>query len=211
LNDKLFNSQKLEDLGGSKSCNDLECNLKNNNDIGIEVKKAKTPDWMQCSLKRNGNQWEASEKGKIPENARKEFNKFIQKIKLFDNNIPPFLEKKLTHKEWLDIKSVSKKFDDIYIDISDDTINKIYLAKNCKYIQISQYGLYRLADDICNFEVPLFKVKQKLRVRIKIHQKNLVAYTFIDSRPIWYVKGSWNCMNLLLLFLFKIFKNGSLE
>ena len=25
--------------------------------------------------------------------------------------------------------------------------------------------------DVCNFNVPLFKVKQKLRVRIKIHQR----------------------------------------
>jgi len=170
LNNKPFNTQKIEDLGGSTSCNDLECNF-NDNIIGIEVKQANTPDWMQCSLKRSDNQWIGSEKGKIPEKARMEFNKFIQKLKLFDGKIPPFLEKKLTHKEWLDIKSASDKFHDIYIDIPDDTINKIYLAKNCQYIQISHYGLYRLADDVCNFNVPLFKIKQKLRVRIKIHQK----------------------------------------
>jgi hypothetical protein len=170
LNNKPFNTQKIEDLGGSTSSNDLECNF-NDNVIGIEVKIAKAPDWMQCSLKRCDNKWIGSEKGKIPEKARLEFNKFIQKLTLFDGNIPPFLEKKLTHKEWKDINSASHKFDDIYIDIPDDTINKIYLAKNCKYIQISHYGLYRLADDVCNFDVPLFKVKQKLRVRIKIHQK----------------------------------------
>lgn len=171
LNNKPFNTQKIEDLGGSTSSNDLECNLNNNKDVGIEVKIAKAPDWMQCSLKRCDNKWIGSEKGKIPEKARLEFNKFIQKLTLFDGNIPPFLEKKLTHKEWKDINSASHKFDDMYIDIPDDTINKIYLAKNCKYIQISHYGLYRLADDVCNFDVPLFKVKQKLRVRIKIHQR----------------------------------------
>ena len=128
LNNKPFNTQKVEDLGGSTSSNDLECNF-NDNVIGIEVKRAKAPDWMQCSLKRCDNNWIGSEKGKIPEKSRLEFNKFIQKLTLFNGNIPPFLEKKLTHKEWTDIKSASHKFDDIYIDIPDDTINKIYLAK----------------------------------------------------------------------------------
>jgi hypothetical protein len=42
LNNKPFNTQKVEDLGDSTSCNDLECNF-NDNIIGIEVKRAKAP------------------------------------------------------------------------------------------------------------------------------------------------------------------------
>jgi hypothetical protein len=57
LNNKLFHTQNEKDLGGSKSCNDIECNMHSKNDIGIEVKKAKTPDWMQCSLKLNKTKW----------------------------------------------------------------------------------------------------------------------------------------------------------
>ena len=173
INNKPFHTQNEKDLGGSKSCNDIECNMYLENDIGIEVKKAKTPDWMQCSLKLNETQekWIGSEKGKIPQESRNEFNKLLESTILFNNNIPPFLQKQLTHKEWLDIKNKNKIFDDYYIKIPNDTINKLYLAKNCYYIQISEYGLYRLGDDICGFNVPLFQISQKMRIRIKIHQR----------------------------------------
>lgn len=32
-------------------------------------------------------------------------------------------------------------------------------------------GLYHLGNDICNFNVPIFELEQKLRIRIKIHKK----------------------------------------
>lgn len=59
-----------------------------------------------------------------------------------------------------------------------DTIQKLYKAKGCNYIQISNgFGLYHLGEDICNFDVPLFDVEQQLRVRTKIHQrKNKKGY-----------------------------------
>jgi hypothetical protein len=125
----------------------------------------------QCSLKINNDKWEGSEKGKIPEASRKEFNKLLENIILFDKNIPPFYKKELTYKEWTDIKSKSKIYDDNYIEIPKTTINKLYLAKGCYYIQISNYGLYRLGDDVCDLNVPLFDVKQKMRIRIKVHKK----------------------------------------
>ena len=95
LNNKPFNTQKIEDLGGSKSCNDLECNFEKEKDIGIEIKIAKTPDWMQCSLKKINNIWSGSEKGKIPLNSREIFNTLLEKIKLFDGVTPPFLQRKM--------------------------------------------------------------------------------------------------------------------
>jgi hypothetical protein len=112
-----------------------------------------------------------SEKGVIPKTSRNEFNKLLESVVLFNNNIPPFLQKQLTHKEWLEIKNKNNIFDDYYIKIPNDTINKLYLAKSCYYIQISNYGLYRLGEDICGFNVPLFQIYQKMRIRIKIHQK----------------------------------------
>lgn len=56
--------------------------------------------------------------------------------------------------------------------IHSDTISKLYKAKGCDYIQISNgYGLYHTLNDKYNFEVPLFNVEQQLRVRTKIHRK----------------------------------------
>jgi len=169
LNNKPFNTQKIEDLGGSKSCNDLECNFEKEKDIGIEIKKAKTPDWMQCSLKKINNIWSGSEKGKIPLKSREIFNKILEKIKLFDGETPPFLQKKMKYAEWCEIKEKNNIYNDVYINIPDNIINKLYLEKGCKYIQISDYGLYRLDEDICNFNVPLFRIKQHMRIRIKVH------------------------------------------
>ena len=51
LNDKKFNTQNKEDLGGCNYKNDIECNMYNEKDIPIEIKKSTSPDWMQCSLK----------------------------------------------------------------------------------------------------------------------------------------------------------------
>ena len=55
LNGKMFNTQCEEDFGGCNSKNDIECNMKSLRDISIEIKKSKTPDWMQCSLKFDFN------------------------------------------------------------------------------------------------------------------------------------------------------------
>lgn len=100
------------------------------------------------------------------------FNKFINGVNLYDGEIPPFMEKSLTHEEWIKIKLDTKIWDDKYIDIPPDSISKLYQAKGCKYIQISDgYGLYHLGDDICNFNVPPFNVEQRLRIRTKVHTR----------------------------------------
>jgi hypothetical protein len=95
----------------------------------------------------------------------------IENIKLFNEKIPPFILKNITYEEWKIIKKESIDFKDIYIDCPNDTIIKLYKEKNCKYIQISEYGLYYLEEDICNFGVPQFICDQHLRIRIKIHNK----------------------------------------
>jgi hypothetical protein len=172
INNKLFNSQNENELGGSSSKNDINCNYLDI-DIGIEIKKYKTPDWMQCSIKYDklNKIWIAS-KGKNNEECQKIFNNLINKLNLYNGDIPPFMEKSITHKEWLNIKKETNKWNDKYIDIPNDTIRKLYYAKGCKYIQISNgYGLYHLGNDICKFNVPLFELNQQLRIRTKIHSK----------------------------------------
>ena len=168
---KLFHTQKESELGGCSSDNDIMCKF-NNTKFGIEAKKCGTPDWMQCTIKFNSNQkkWYL-DKGKIPDQCKNIFNTFLSDIVLFHDHSPPFIERQMTHEEWLAVKSKSSDFNDMYIDIPNDTISKLYKAKGCHYIQISDYGLYRLGDDICDFGVPEFRVDQQIRIRIKVHSR----------------------------------------
>jgi len=179
--DIAFNTQKINELGGCTSNNDIVCNFNKEKDIGIEIKKMRTPDWMQCSIKYNTekNEWLPSDKNRIPENSKKIFAEFIRtfKDKIFNGKIPPFFERQITHEEWKKIKSETCDFNDQYIDCPDNTIANLYFAKGCQYIQISDKGLYHLKTDECQFDVPLFSCSQKLRIRTKIHtRKNSSGY-----------------------------------
>ena len=157
-------------LGGSSAGIDLKC-IYNKKNIGIEAKKHNTPDWMQCSLKYNlkNKKWEGSATCKIPPECRNIFNDLIKDINIYDGDVPPFINNKITHDEWKEIKKSTDKWNDIYIPIPSDIIKKLYSLKGCQYIQISDYGLYHLGNDICNFNVPEFIIEQQLRIRTKIH------------------------------------------
>ena len=174
INGQKFNTQDIKELGGSKIVNDIQCNYIKEKNIGIEIKKFNSPDWVQCSIIYNYDkiQWETSKKSKLPIECQDIFNIFINKIKLFDNDIPPFMKKKITHEEWINIKKNTKKWNDVYINIPNDIIKKLYYSKKCQYIQISNgYGLFHLGNDICNFNVPEFIIDQQIRIRTKIHNK----------------------------------------
>jgi hypothetical protein len=173
LNGHQFNTQLENELGGCCSKNDIECNMNSVKDVPIEIKKSKTPDWMQCSLKYNNinNTWIGSSKNKIPETSKKIFEELMSKIVLFNGNIPPFMLKDITHEEWVKIKNETNDYNDTYIDCPNDTIKKLYSEKGCAYIQISDKGLYHLGNDVCDFKVPEFICEQQLRVRTKIHTR----------------------------------------
>lgn len=164
-----FHTQTKEQLGGCTNGNDLVCYFKDK-PIGIEAKKCGTPDWMQCTIKYDPvhKKWYL-DKGKIPDLCKTIFNSLLSDIVLFHNHKPPFVEKQITHEEWISIKNQSSVFNDMYIDVPSDTIAKLYKAKGCHYIQISEYGLYHLGDDICEFGVPEFTPEQQIRIRIKVH------------------------------------------
>lgn len=174
LNGHPLTLQDEIDLGGSTSSNDLTCNLSKHCTFGLEIKKARTPDWMQCTIHYDSKLgWVGVEKRcKIPKEAKELFNKLLKSHNIFDGEEPPFKERKLTYDEWLDIKEKNKKWNDHYFDIPNDTIAKMYSFKNCPYIQVSDgYGLYYTNKDICNFGVPKFVNDQRIRVRIKVHRK----------------------------------------
>ena len=171
-----FNTQQENELGGCGADNDIICSYINSESqqiipIPIEIKKRKTPDWMQCSLKYCSNKWIGSSKNKIPEKSKLIFEEILSNTILFNGNIPPFMEKDITHEEWIHIKKNTFDFNDIYIDCPDDTIKRLYREKGCVYIQISDKGLYHLGDDICQFNVPEFICPQQLRIRTKIHTR----------------------------------------
>lgn len=178
LDKKPFNTQKITELGGCRFNNDIECNFYKSNDIPIEIKKLKTPDWTQCSLKFDykNNKWIGSNKNKIPEKSKEIFENIISTTNLFNGLIPPFMFRKITYNDWVKIKKETNDYNDIYIDCPDDTIKRLYKKRGCYYIQISNKGLYHLGDDICGFNVPEFICRQQLRVRTKIHSKNKNGY-----------------------------------
>lgn len=173
LNDRVFNLQREDELGGCSSINDISCNLNSIGDISIEIKKFKTPDWMQCSLHYDNinKRWVGGTRNKIPDASKKLFEDIISNITLFNGNIPPFVINNITHEEWLKIKKETTDYSDFYIDCPNDTIKRLYSNKGCSYIQLSEKGLYHLGDDKCNFNVPDFICEQEIRGRIKIHER----------------------------------------
>ena len=173
INGNSFNTQLESELGGCSSKNDICCNMNSIRDVSIEIKKYKTPDWMQCSLKYdNSNKtWIGSSKNKIPEGSKKIFEYLISSVTLFNGNIPPFMLKDITHEEWIKTKNETLDFNDYYIDCPNDTIKNLYAEKGCSYIQVSEKGLYYLENDVCCFTVPQFICEQQLRVRIKVHER----------------------------------------
>lgn len=166
INNKIFNTQTVNKLGGSSPRNDLQCNFEKEEDIGIEIKKLKTPDWMQCVIKFEDGKWVGSKRKVIPEESQKIFIDLIKDKNLFKGKNP--LLKNITYDEW---KNIKNDFKDEYFDCPSDTIKKLYSFKECSYIQISDKGLYHLGNDICNFGVSEYSCDQKLRVRVKIHTK----------------------------------------
>lgn len=131
INDKPFNTQNVENLGRSSCQNDMNCNFKNIEDIGIEIKKHNTPDWMQCSIKYdiNSNKWKIS-KGKNPKECGEIFMELISNLWLYDGDIPPFIINPITYDEWIQIKNKTKPINgmintSIYLLIlSGDYINQ---------------------------------------------------------------------------------------
>lgn len=168
-----FNTQKENELGGCSSRPDIICNFYEQGDLCIEVKKKLTPDWMQCVLKFNMEERRWKPSTKTSNKTRPIFTELLNNMpfKLFNERIPQFCVRSITHKEWIRMKSETTDFNDQYFSCPSNTIADLYYAKGCKYIQISEKGLYYLRNDTCNFNVPLFSCMQKVRIRTKVHRR----------------------------------------
>lgn len=167
--------QDRDELGGNSSNADLILLDHYTNEIPIEIKtKLTAPDWGQCSLKYQNNRWVVNPRSRQPVEFKNLITSTIDKIngKLFNGKVPKFCNERVTHEEWLDIKSATGDFNDMYIDCPNNMISQGYFAKSCKYVQIGDRGLYKLTqEDPCGFNVPLFQCSQRLRIRIKVHSK----------------------------------------
>ena len=180
-----------KELAGSSSKNDLVCCFKDFNDLSIEIKKFKTPDWMQMSIipiiTSNSNIiWRSKGNNLIPDSCVRIFESIIGDNPLFIV-APPYLQKKISHDEW---KKVRNEFKDHYIPCDENIIATLYRNKGCSYIQISEIGLYHLGEDVCDFGVPYFRCQQRMRVRNKIHKRNpkgnMQASVIASIQPITY-------------------------
>lgn len=151
--------------GGSSHNPDIECV----DGKSIEVKKESAPDWGQSVLKWEDGKW-------VSQNEL--FQKYMGSLKM---KRPPFFDRKMKYSEWLEIKS---DFKDEYVDIDDETISIYYKSKGTDYIQVSGYGLYHMGDDVFNLGVPKLNIKQRMRVRVKVHtssDKNGYAHLSVTA------------------------------
>ena len=163
-----LNTQDDSSLGGCGADVDITLNWKKEGDIGVEAKRP-TPDWMQLKLKKEQGIWVGVKDPKIPAESKSVFEEIIGSANLFGGKTPTFFERSITYDEWTAIKKETPEFKDTYIDCPDSTIADLYRAKKCQYIQVDGKGLYHTGEDVCEFGVPLFRCKQRIRVRLKVH------------------------------------------
>ena len=87
----------------------------------------------------------------------------------FKGVIPPFLQKKITLHEWLEVKN---NFQGEYAPTNaTNLVANYYNSKGSKYIQIEGLGLYRTSEeDPLELGVPLLECNTKFRIRCKQHK-----------------------------------------
>ena len=136
-------------------------------------------EFIQLDVHNNGETWCGPKRTKRS-NPESIVERYLQEINsrtedLFYGNLPPinktreefdaweknFLREKMNRND-------GKNKEYSWICNDNDFIRKNYHDKGNNYIQIRDYGLYHLGEDICKFDVPEFKPdKVILRIRCK--------------------------------------------
>lgn len=80
-------------------------------------------------------------------------------------------------------------FRDQYVDISPKAVSDYYNSKDTYYIQIGDFGFYYMGKDIAKLGVPEFKLRLKLRIRIK-RAGSIPIYNYRFATAIRAVNGS---------------------
>jgi hypothetical protein len=166
INNKKFNTQTELELGGSTLKTDILCNFNNNiKNIGIEIKNIISTEYIQLDVHKNkGDKWQGPSKSRNPLSI---VNRYLEEINsqsdLYYGILPPLNKTREEFDKWQEwlvkekIKRCHGKTKEYtWICKDKDFVRKNYRDKGCHYIQINNYGLYHLGEDICNFNVPEF-------------------------------------------------------
>ena len=164
-----LNTQTPGELGGCSGSHDVALNFKCHADTFVEVKGRNAPDWIQTSIIPKRHRWTSRPKSQLPKAVTRVIERHLTNVDIFGNSTPIFLERKISHDEWL---SVASQYKDCYFDCPSTTIASAYKLKGADYIQVKGYGLYHTGKDTCAFGVPKFECKQRVRVRCKRHGRN---------------------------------------
>ena len=179
LNGKPFNTQKVNELGGSSAGKDLKCNYILERDIGIEIKNSIGAEFIQLDVHKEDNIWRGPRitKRSHPISV---VNRYLKEINfnsadLFYGVMPPLNKTReefdIWEKEFLNKKQQKgdgTKKEYHWVCTSSDFVKNNYKEKGNDYIQIRNYGLYHLGEDKCNFGVPEFNPnKTIMRIRCK--------------------------------------------
>jgi len=220
INDKKFNIQNENELGGNSYRPDMKC-IYNNLDIIKELKNDVNAEFIQVDVIKEET-WISKNKSKHPLSVYKRYEDEINlQDNLFYGILPPLNKTRKEFDEWETVQSKLKQKDEKYKNkkriskeyswISKDKhfIKLNYKDKGCHYIQIKDYGLYHLGEDICNFNVPEFNPESvKIRLRCKRRQgKNCVPSSItVSSYPYKLEKSNYSLDTIEKLPLNLIYK-----
>jgi hypothetical protein len=164
-----LNTQTPGQLGGCSGGHDVALNFKAPADTFVEVKGRNAPDWIQTSIIPKRRRWTSRPKSQLPKVVTRVIERHLTNVNIFGNTTPIFLERKISHDEWL---RLAPQYKDCYFDCPSTTIAMAYKMKGANYIQVMGYGLYHTGKDTCGFGVPKFECQQRVRVRCKRHGRN---------------------------------------
>jgi len=137
-------TQRVEDLGCRTGKTDIIIDYLGMK-IGVEV-KAGLKYFSKCSLQYIDHKWVLGKTGGFSP--------------LFEAEVPKDLWNGEYPSNTNDIQSLRKYT--ISIPIRCTFVSDLYAHKGCQYIQIKNYGLYHLGEDICGFGVDRFEIPQEL-------------------------------------------------
>ncbi len=130
----------------------------------IEIKADKNADYGQKFLNWEKNCWTWVKDDNV--------TKMYKSMNIIENYIDKNFKPIRYSKDKLLITEKDKKYDQDHFEKPDielplNTLFEYYAEKNCYYMQLENYGLYHLKNDINNLGVPKFDGRISLRLRAK--------------------------------------------
>lgn len=163
----------VQPTAGATHANDIQivpADASGSSPICVEVKTAGAFEAGQRAMKLS----QCRTRLVLPKGRHNDLHRYCLPVDFrpFKGRIPSFLLGDKSLKTW---NAEKRHFQSEYISIPDrDVIARYYKHKGCHYIQLERCGLFHTGDDPCEFGVPLFTCRTRLRVRCKQHSRNPV-------------------------------------